>query len=459
MFYSQLCLGLFHFAMAYTGSNFGIVSRLLHATHLRQAFRDSANAVASTLPLWKRSVLGESVPEAMVWILENYGPERFAEVFVGTFDTPEVIWNTEMRTHLIASVHHHLGDFPLQLKQHNGGAYKYCPLPTVTYANLAKEVFCHNFYLRSITDTVRFPNWPIPDPIAFLKALLERWKLELSKEASEGQASVKEACAVLEIKGSSFEDGELRKNYRALARKYHPDRNPYGRDQFEEIQKAYEVLTLALTEAKARGNVAVSRVDVQEVGGTDDEKVLLLVASQVMLCERFPGEIGEYKYPAYPLLFRCMEAHAPPPPGTPYKELDGKNLVACAKLAYASCLISPQNAEELITEGGIAVMHDALCKCLKRVDSLTSPSASKELVAVGWLAHSLSGLAHFETARQAMVPFADSIAVCVATLLTLPQSAQLAQVMTTRSNLNSFFFGGTPTFLRSVFFLAADFSP
>jgi DnaJ family protein C protein 13 len=414
--------------MAYTGSNFGVVARLLHATHLRQAFRDSANAVASSLPLGKRSVLGESVPEAMVWILENYGPERFAEVFVGTFDTPEVIWNTEMRTHLIASVHHHLGDFPRQLQQHNGGAYKYCPLPTVAYPNLAKEVFCHNFYLRSIIDTARYPDWPIPDPIAFLKAVLERWKLELSKEASEGQASVKDACKVLEITGSFIEDAELRKNYRALARKFHPDRNPQGRDQFEEIQKAYEVLTAALAEAKAKGSAAASRVDVKEVGGTDDEKVLLLVASQVMLCERFPHDVGEYKYPAYPLLFRCLAAYAPPPPGTPYPDLDGRVLVACAKLAYASCLISPQNAQELIEEGGIAAMHSALCRCLLRVDGLTAPSASHELVAVGWLAHSLSGLAHFETARAAMVPMADSMAVCVSTLLTLPQSPQLAQV-------------------------------
>ena len=35
-------------------------------------------------------------------------------------------------------------------------------------------------------------------------------------------------------------------------------------------------------------------------------------------------------------------------------------LMACSKLAYSSCLISPLNAEELIAEGGITVINDAL---------------------------------------------------------------------------------------------------
>ena len=44
-----------------------------------------------------RSVLGHMLPEAMVCYLENYEPEKFAEIFLGEFDTPEAIWNREMR--------------------------------------------------------------------------------------------------------------------------------------------------------------------------------------------------------------------------------------------------------------------------------------------------------------------------------------------------------------------------
>lgn len=44
-----------------------------------------------------RSVMDHILPEAMVCYLENYSPEKFAEIFLGEFDTPEAIWNAEMR--------------------------------------------------------------------------------------------------------------------------------------------------------------------------------------------------------------------------------------------------------------------------------------------------------------------------------------------------------------------------
>ena len=45
----------------------------------------------------KRSVLGHLLPEAMICYLENYESEKFAETFLGEFDTPEAIWSSEMR--------------------------------------------------------------------------------------------------------------------------------------------------------------------------------------------------------------------------------------------------------------------------------------------------------------------------------------------------------------------------
>ena len=45
----------------------------------------------------QRSVLGHMLPEAMICYLEHYEPEKFAEIFLGEFDTPEAIWNAEMR--------------------------------------------------------------------------------------------------------------------------------------------------------------------------------------------------------------------------------------------------------------------------------------------------------------------------------------------------------------------------
>lgn len=229
--------GVFHFCMAYTGSNLSVVARLLHLTHLQQNFRDAANAVAAELSLQRRSILGEMLPEAMLHVLENYGPQRFAQVFVGDLDTPEVIWNPEMRRHLVAMVLQHLGDFPLSLKQNMQARYEYCPIPGVAYASLAREVFCHNYYLRNLCDTKRFPKWPITDPVALFKSVLEQWKLELSKKQEEGQASLDEALDVMGLTPQQLSEPELRKVYRKLARQYHPDKNPQGRDMFEKIQQ------------------------------------------------------------------------------------------------------------------------------------------------------------------------------------------------------------------------------
>ena len=43
-------------------------------------------------------MLGPVMPEAMVCYLENYEAERFSEIFLGEFDTPEAIWSSEMRS-------------------------------------------------------------------------------------------------------------------------------------------------------------------------------------------------------------------------------------------------------------------------------------------------------------------------------------------------------------------------
>ena len=47
--------------------------------------------------MMSRSVLSHILPEAMVFFLENHSAEKFAEIFLGEFDTPEAIWSREMR--------------------------------------------------------------------------------------------------------------------------------------------------------------------------------------------------------------------------------------------------------------------------------------------------------------------------------------------------------------------------
>lgn len=217
--------GSFLFALAYTGNNFRPLAELLHANHLKQHFRSGFAAVAndSELPLKDRRILGNVLPEGLLFILLNYGVDRFTEIFVGNFDTPEVIWNLEMRQHMVEMISQHLGDFPLRIQQNTMATYEYCPIPGIAYERLGTELFCHNYYLNNLCDEVRFPNWPIAEPVEVFRACLEEWKLQLRRDVVNEEDLQEEARKVLSLQTG---DGskELRKAYRGLARKYHPDK-------------------------------------------------------------------------------------------------------------------------------------------------------------------------------------------------------------------------------------------
>ena len=148
--------GVFFFAMGFTGSNFQTIAELLDLTHLKQNFRSGFAAVADEkeLPMKDLSILGNVLPEGLLFMLVNYGAARFTEVFVGDFDTPEVIWNFKMRQHLVEMIQQHLGDFPKRLRQNTTAKYEYCPMPGIAYKRLENEIFCHNYYLGNLCDEV-----------------------------------------------------------------------------------------------------------------------------------------------------------------------------------------------------------------------------------------------------------------------------------------------------------------
>jgi hypothetical protein len=221
--------GVFFFASCYTGSNFKSLSRLMYATHLKQHFRSGFTAAAgeSEVSMKERSILGNMLPEGLLFILVNYGFERFSDVFVGNVDTPEVIWTLDMRKHLIEMIRQHLGDFPLRLFQNNSTEYEYCPCPGIAYKRLEKEIFCHNYYLHNLCDEDRFPDWPIAEPVELFRACLERFKQQVDRDETAEETALEEARKTLDLKAG---DGskELRKAYRGLARKYHPDKVSVG---------------------------------------------------------------------------------------------------------------------------------------------------------------------------------------------------------------------------------------
>ena len=160
----------------------------------------------------------------------------------------------------------HLGDYPQKLSQHCHFLYDYAPMPPVTYPELRDEMWCHRYYLRNLCNDIRFPNWPIVEHVEFLQSLLVMWREELTRKPMD--LSEEEACKILEIslndvssddlngRGQvelnetsniskqiqNLDEDKLKRQYRKLAMKFHPDKNPEGREKFLAVQKAYECL-------------------------------------------------------------------------------------------------------------------------------------------------------------------------------------------------------------------------
>lgn len=385
----------------------------------------------------ERSILGALLPEGVLYILLNYGVQRFNEVFVGNFDTPEVIWNLDMRKHLIEMVRQHLGDFPKRLWQNTTTKYEYCPMPGVAYKRLEKEIFCHNYYLNNLCDEQRFPDWPIAEPVEVFKACLEEFKKQVNRDETEQGEAIKNATLVLNLKPS---DGskELRKAYRTLARMYHPDKNPAGREMFESIQAAYELL-LPLVESgqsleglsgaadgeelnEGRGNIDSLSVEGFAGGMLQLQAMQLLIRTQALICRRFESEMSKYKYPVYQILLGCLKI--PPSCQGAQDGMDKEELLkSClmtakraefvkdaSELVFRTCLVSPLNAEELVVESGVPILNGLLefyteaARALDQSSTSSVQRASDETVAqiLATIVHTLAGVAFYANGRNAI---------------------------------------------------------
>ena len=212
--------GCFFFILMYTGSNLLPIGNFISMAHVKQAFRSEDREKGGNTPF--NTIVAQMLPDAMVAYLVNHGPDKFAEIFLGNFDTPEAIWNNEMRQFMIQKIAYHIADFTPRLKSNVRALYQYCPIPMVGYPPLENELFCDIYYLRNLCDVVKFPDWPVLHPLNLLREVLQAWKAEVEKKPSS--MTTKDALAVLGIADQEPDETKVRKAYFKLAQKYHPDR-------------------------------------------------------------------------------------------------------------------------------------------------------------------------------------------------------------------------------------------
>ncbi|KAJ8765401.1 hypothetical protein K2173_012098 [Erythroxylum novogranatense] len=405
--------GAFYFALAYPGSNLLSIAQLFSVTHVHQAFHGGEEAaVSSSLPLAKRSVLGGLLPESLLYVLERSGPAAFATAMVSDSDTPEIIWTHKMRAeNLICQVLQHLGDFPQKLSQHCHSLYDYAPMPPVTYPELKDEMWCHRYYLRNLCDEIRFPNWPIVEHVEFLQSLLVMWREELTRRPMD--LSEEEACRILEIspedivndnsKGNrslesddettsiskhieEIDEEKLKRQYRKLAMKYHPDKNPEGREKFLAVQKAYERL----------------QATIQGLQGPQPWRLLLLLKGQCILYRRYGDVLEPFKYAGYPMLLNAVTI-----------DKDDNNflsperaplLVAASELIWLTCASSSLNGEELVRDGGVQLLATLLSRCMCVVQPSTFASEPSAIIVTNVM-RTFSVLSRFGSARAEMLDF------------------------------------------------------
>lgn len=216
---------------------------------------------------------------------------------------------------------------------------------------------------------------------------------------------------------------------------------------FEAVQKAYELILpiiesgqeLRIFDSPSDGGgedgTLFSNIAEGFSGGTSQlETLQLLIKTQILICKRFEAQIGKYKYPAYQLLLSCLKmpdscikARTDVDQGelifaTPFfTERRAFFVKDCLELIFRSCLVSPLNAEELVSESGITILYsifDFFLHAGSMLEERNGDLSGKipddtvyEILSI--VVHTIAGVAYYESGRRAIEALPNLSEFCI----------------------------------------------
>ena len=216
---------------------------------------------------------------------------------------------------------------------------------------------------------------------------------------------------------------------------------------FEAVQRSYELLLPIIesgqelrvfdtpnAEGDEDGGFHSSIAEGFSGGASQMETLQLLIKTQILICRRFEAEIGKYKYPSYQLLLLCLKL--PDSCLSARSKVDQAELIFstsyfterralfvkdCLELVFRSCLVSPLNADELVSESGITILYSVFDFFLHAGNMLekrtgdTLGKVSDEIVheILSIVVHTIAGVAYYKSGRHAIESLPNLSEFCI----------------------------------------------
>lgn len=216
---------------------------------------------------------------------------------------------------------------------------------------------------------------------------------------------------------------------------------------FEAIQGAYELL-LPIVESGQEMSFFAAESDRSDLdtdaqrsnsaegfpGGISQMEILqLLIKTQILICRRFESEMRKYKYPVYRLLLSCLtlssscqEARESNDIGVLFQSsyLTARRsafIKDTAELIFRTCLVSPLNAEELVSESGVVVLDNILdfyvhaASLVNKKPKGATDSVSDDVIyeILSIVVHTIAGIAFYESGRSAIESLPNLSRFCI----------------------------------------------